>query len=108
MDARVGLPINMDYLGDSHIMAWPYLAVSVGILLEGIDRPFLNPDQRSLFEEDEIAVDERSKSTKNQKQKTKRPEKVKVQGRSLFGGFMQQVGRLFDDESIDTDKDAAI
>lgn len=108
MDARVGLPINMDYLGDSHIMAWPYLAVSVGILLEGIDRPFLNPDQRSLFEEDEIAVDERSKSTKNQKQKTKRPEKVKVEGRSLFGGFMQQVGRLFDDESIDTDKDAAI
>lgn len=108
IESRVGLPVNPSFMGDTDIMSWPYFAVSTGILLEGIERPFQIPEQRSLFADDEIERDERATKRNSSKSQNGRTEKTKVKGKSLWGGLVKTVGTIFDDEAMDTGKDTAI
>lgn len=99
IESMVALPINESYLGDTPIMAWPYVAVSTGILLEGVERPFQFQKQAALFTEEEIQVEEG-----NNRSKSASPSKPK---KKLFGNLMASMQSLFDDDALQADNDTS-
>ena len=108
LDARVGPPVKREFLGDSNVMSWPWLAVATGVLLEGIERPFILPEQKEMWSEEAINGDEKVSHKKTAKGKSVRPEKQKKAGNGLFKGLGATLASLFDDDSMETGKDTAI